>query len=188
MFYFLVQYSVFKFGEFLKLLGKFLIDFISAFNPSNILHLIRSMASRQTAKPSTSKTKLSKQVNPDLELTETVEEEEQTESERLLKVINSIGTLNFETIKIDEVPINKPIEIERLFFTYTVFGKRLVAELGCCEGTSQYQGKHLFLPERFKHLTEDELQKITEAKYKLISKGLKKLDNGRFARIIEFSQ
>lgn len=156
--------------------------------------------SQKRTKAHSSKSSKSIEPEPDIEL-ESIEDDtnvDETEfqeegNDRLLKSLNSIGALKFETIPLGELPLNKKFNIQRLFLIDTSFGKRLVCELGNFESENQlgediseFSGKNVFLPERFKTLTEYEIHQIVARKYKLISKGLQKMANGKVARIIEF--
>lgn len=101
-------------------------------------------------------------------------------SSQVLSTVNKLGACEFSTEKLSDLEIHKPYKIQAIKVVNTCFGRRIVVELEGIEGV-------IYLPERFKGMSEDEVEVLTSTQnICLIYKGKKTLPNGRMANEIEF--
>lgn len=98
----------------------------------------------------------------------------------VLAAINQLGACDFSTEKLSELEPHKKYKVLNIRAVGTCYGRRIVVKLEEVEG-------FVYLPERFKALTEEEVAILASTEnLQLIYKGKKTLANGRTANDIEF--
>lgn len=98
-----------------------------------------------------------------------------------LNNLNKLGAFEFETVTFKDLEKDKPYKIGIFRSLDTVYGRRILVELLELE-------KYIFLPERFKSMTESEIEVANTKNLLMIFKGLKQLENNRMANEIEFKE
>lgn len=97
-----------------------------------------------------------------------------------LAVTNKLGACDFSTEKLCDLEVHKPYKLLSIKALNTCFGRRVVVQLEGIQGS-------IYLPERFKALTDEELEVLrSTVNLHLVYKGKKTLSNGRSANEIEF--
>lgn len=98
----------------------------------------------------------------------------------VLQNINKLGACDFSVEKLSQLEPYQPYKVVSIKAVNTCFGRRVVVSLENIEG-------HVYLPERFKALTEEEIESLRSIpKLNLVYKGKKILANGRSANDVEF--
>lgn len=98
----------------------------------------------------------------------------------LLQTTNKLGACDFTTEKISELEQNRPYRLLHINSTGTIYGRRIIVSLEEVDGI-------VYLPERFKALSEEDLEELMKIpNLHMIYKGKKILQNGRTAHEIEF--
>lgn len=98
----------------------------------------------------------------------------------LLQTTNKLGACDFTTEKLSELEQNRPYRLLNINSTTTVFGRRIIASL-------EEVGGIVYLPERFKALSEEDLEELMKIpNLHMVYKGKKLLQNGRTAHEVEF--
>lgn len=98
----------------------------------------------------------------------------------LLQTCNKLGACDFSTEKLSELEQNRPYQVIQISSTTTTFGRRIIVSLAQVTGI-------VYLPERFKALTDKDLEELMKIpNLHMVYKGKKALQNGRTAHDLEF--
>lgn len=97
----------------------------------------------------------------------------------LLDNVNKLGACDFPTVKLSELEEHKLYKIESIKAIKTCFGRRIIIKVENIDG-------HIYLPERFNALTDQELVALESEELQVIYKGKKTLPNQRVANVLEF--
>ncbi|CAG9773441.1 unnamed protein product [Ceutorhynchus assimilis] len=96
------------------------------------------------------------------------------------KTLNNVAAFNFATLKLCDLEQNKPYRVQQIQALQTVHGRRVIVDLPEIQ-------KIVFLPERFKCLTNEEIDSLNKQKsIHLVYKGKKTLTSGKVANDLEF--
>ena len=96
-----------------------------------------------------------------------------------MDTLNFLGKLDYEVIKLSGIAINSRLVISQFRSVETVYGRRILALFD--------DGKAVWLPERFKDLSEEFLTSVNKGKkIILIYLGKRKIATGREINDIEF--
>lgn len=100
----------------------------------------------------------------------------------LLQPFNKLGACDFQYEKLSSLRLNHPYKLLSIEAQNTQFGRRVTVLLEGIDGV-------IFLPERFKNLTDEEIQLFKiESRLHLLYKGKKQLLHGRTAHEVELIQ
>lgn len=98
----------------------------------------------------------------------------------ILAAVNKLGACDFSTERLGDLELHKPYKVLAIKTLTTCFGRRVVVQLEGLEG-------FIYLPERFKTLTDEEVEVLRlTSNLRIVYKGKKTLPNGRSANEIEF--
>ena len=97
-----------------------------------------------------------------------------------MSLLNFLGKLDYEVVKLTDIVINQTIPISQFRAVETVYGRRVLIVLE--------EGKAVWLPERFKDLTDEYLEGLNKGKKLLfIFRGKRSIASGREINDVEFS-
>lgn len=96
-----------------------------------------------------------------------------------LSTLNFLGKLDYEVVKLVEIEVNKKFTISQFRAVDTVYGRRVLVVFE--------DGKAVWLPERFKDLSDDYIEGLNKGKKVVfIYKGKRNIASGREINDVEF--